>query len=359
MLKWRPPICCTGGDDTACFIMPHQFQELMVLAGLDPAAPAVIKLMKFLQNKAAARATDNLPSSSSRNSTSATAGTLYLDDLMHVLCFFREKPLDMQEMEHIQLTKAHGAAKAAMAAAAVSKSAPGSAQRVSPAVRTAPTAAADTAGDLAADEPHVDEEWEHDESAEADMAAEEVMAEQEETGAQGAGAELDMLERHIAQHRGQSAGGMQSVTCSQQQVQDAEPPAEEVSAAGPHTADMPAQPLAEHLPAAVEISLLPAGTAVDDESMLEQHSGTAVVEAAIDDEQTAAMPADHETVSAANQEAAADDEDTAAGDTAAVQEVSAVGDCSGTIDDTAHDADLTQSLETADPGTAAGESGNV
>eukprot|EP00775_Hariotina_reticulata_P010338 gene10338-10495_t len=71
-------ILMAGGDDLAAFVLPHQLQELMVLAGFDPAADAVVKL---LANLGQAGCTGSLED-----------GRVSLEQFMHVVCHFREHP---------------------------------------------------------------------------------------------------------------------------------------------------------------------------------------------------------------------------------------------------------------------------
>lgn len=66
-----------GGDDLAAHMLPHQLQELVVLAGLDPAATAVLKLLGLLHRRIEERG----------------CRKLFLDDLLDVAAFYRETPL--------------------------------------------------------------------------------------------------------------------------------------------------------------------------------------------------------------------------------------------------------------------------
>lgn len=78
------PLCClccvctaSGGDDLAAHVLPHQLQELVVLAGLDPAASPVLKLLGLLHRRIEERG----------------GRKLFLDDLLDVAAFFRQTPL--------------------------------------------------------------------------------------------------------------------------------------------------------------------------------------------------------------------------------------------------------------------------
>lgn len=66
-----------GGDDLAAHVLPHQLQELVVLAGLDPAASVVLKLLGLLHRRIEERG----------------CRKLFLDDLLNVAAFYRETPL--------------------------------------------------------------------------------------------------------------------------------------------------------------------------------------------------------------------------------------------------------------------------
>jgi hypothetical protein len=80
MLAVWCPYCAgvaAGGDDLAAHVLPHQLQELVVLAGLDPAASSVLKLLGLLHRRIEERG----------------ANRLCLDDLLDVVNFYREIPL--------------------------------------------------------------------------------------------------------------------------------------------------------------------------------------------------------------------------------------------------------------------------
>ncbi|KAF8073027.1 morn3 [Scenedesmus sp. PABB004] len=77
-------VLIAGGDDLAAAVLPHQLQELAVLAGLDPAAPACVALLDAL----AARA--------------GGAG-LGLDAFLHVVCYFRQRPLELPPELQLEL----------------------------------------------------------------------------------------------------------------------------------------------------------------------------------------------------------------------------------------------------------------
>jgi hypothetical protein len=81
----------------AAHVLPHQLQELVVLAGLDPASPAVLKLLGLLHSR-----------------IKEVAGSkLYLDDLLDVAAFYREQPLAERLLQQSQA--ASGAAADASA----------------------------------------------------------------------------------------------------------------------------------------------------------------------------------------------------------------------------------------------------
>jgi hypothetical protein len=87
-----------GGDDLAAHVLPHQLQELVVLAGLDPAASSVLKLLGLLHRRIEERG----------------CRKLYLDDLLDVVNFYRETPLAV-------IMQLQSQAAAVEAAAAVSE----------------------------------------------------------------------------------------------------------------------------------------------------------------------------------------------------------------------------------------------
>jgi hypothetical protein len=88
-----------GGDDLASFVLPHQLQELMVLAGFDPAADAVVKLMAKL----------GLTGSSS----TSRDGRISLEQFMHMVCHFREQPPAVTDTGEIEASTAAAAAAVA------------------------------------------------------------------------------------------------------------------------------------------------------------------------------------------------------------------------------------------------------
>ena len=92
-----------GGDDLAAHVLPHQLQELVVLAGLDPADSAVLKLLGLLHQRIEERG----------------RGRLFLDDLLDVAAFYRETPLAvvLQLQCHAAAAVAAGAADEVEAAA--------------------------------------------------------------------------------------------------------------------------------------------------------------------------------------------------------------------------------------------------
>jgi hypothetical protein len=67
-----------GGDDLAAHVLPHQLQELVVLAGLDPAAEPVLNLMEQLRARAVGDGCNKL----------------HLEDLLDVVNHFRGQPLE-------------------------------------------------------------------------------------------------------------------------------------------------------------------------------------------------------------------------------------------------------------------------
>lgn len=83
-----------GGDDPAAHVLPHQLQELVVLAGLDPAASAVLKLLGLLHKRIEERGCKKL----------------FQDDLLDVASFYRETPLAV--MMQLQSRAAAGEAAA-------------------------------------------------------------------------------------------------------------------------------------------------------------------------------------------------------------------------------------------------------
>eukprot|EP00879_Flechtneria_rotunda_P011831 GHRR01012358.1.p1 GENE.GHRR01012358.1~~GHRR01012358.1.p1 ORF type:complete len:176 (-),score=97.84 GHRR01012358.1:810-1337(-) len=97
------PCLPAGGDDMAASVLPHQLQELVVLAGLDPAAPQVMKLLDQLHQHCSQTAGDR---------------RLCLDAFLHVVCHFRNKPLAVLQTEQQQLAAAPAAAVAQAAQAA-------------------------------------------------------------------------------------------------------------------------------------------------------------------------------------------------------------------------------------------------
>lgn len=147
----------TGGDDTAAHVLPHQLQELVVLAGLDPAASAVLKLLGLLHQRIEVRGTSKL----------------FLDDLLHVANFFRAQPLAVTLQLQQQAVDQQAAAVEAEAAAEEVKA----------------EAAAATAAEAAA------EAWQEEEEEE------EEAADAGDGGPWGAACEQDMLAQHIALHR--------------------------------------------------------------------------------------------------------------------------------------------------------------
>lgn len=88
----------------AAHVLPHQLQELVVLAGLDPASPAVLKLLGLLHSR-----------------IEGVAGSkLFLDDLLDVAAFYREQPLAemlQQQSQAASTAAAHATAGDAAAAA--------------------------------------------------------------------------------------------------------------------------------------------------------------------------------------------------------------------------------------------------
>jgi hypothetical protein len=136
-----------GGDDLAAHVLPHQLQELVVLAGLDPAASAVLKLLGLLHRRIEERG----------------CRKLFLDDLLDVAAFYRETPLAVL----LQL-QSQQAAKAAVAGSEDEQQLVGGA-----------------------------EVWVQEQSS---AAAAGERSEEEEEGAWGDGNGQDMLAHHIAQH---------------------------------------------------------------------------------------------------------------------------------------------------------------
>lgn len=94
-------LCCvctaSGGDDLAAHVLPHQLQELVVLAGLDPAASPVLKLLGLLHRRIEERG----------------GRKLFLDDLLDVAAFFRETPLAVLLQLQSQAVAVEAAAVAA------------------------------------------------------------------------------------------------------------------------------------------------------------------------------------------------------------------------------------------------------
>lgn len=180
-----------GGDDSAAFVLPHQLQELVVLAGLDPAAPPVVKLMGLMQERAAGRAAAH------------GEAKLYLDEFLGVVCFFREKPLEVLQHEQGKQAAAEAAMKAAAAAAVCwgDDSTPGAATG-----SAAGAAQGDESGAWQQQDGLAEEVWQQDNEIAANEEAKQATAATRlsEPGWGAAGDEL-MLERHIAQHRGSSA----------------------------------------------------------------------------------------------------------------------------------------------------------
>ncbi|WIA29326.1 hypothetical protein OEZ86_011831 [Tetradesmus obliquus] len=167
-------ILIAGGDDTAAFVLPHQLQELMVLAGLDPAAASVVKLLGLLQERIA------------RAAGSGGEARLHLDEFLGVVCFFRQQPLEVLEHEQVQQAAADAAARAAAAAAAEEEGGEEEQQQCE----------------------EGQESWqEHAEGDDAMQPAAAAAADTSSVPAWGAATDEDMLERHIEQHRsrGQSA----------------------------------------------------------------------------------------------------------------------------------------------------------
>jgi hypothetical protein len=89
-------------------VLPHQLQELMVLAGLDPAAGFVVKLMGLLQERIAR---------SAAAAGSTADARLHLDEFLGVACFFRQQPLEVLQHKQVQRAAAEAAAREAAAAA--------------------------------------------------------------------------------------------------------------------------------------------------------------------------------------------------------------------------------------------------
>lgn len=86
----------------AAYVLPHQLQELVVLAGLDPASPAVLKLLGLLHSRI----------------TEGAGSKLFLDDLLDVAAFFREQPLAEMLLQQSQAASAAAADATAGDAAA-------------------------------------------------------------------------------------------------------------------------------------------------------------------------------------------------------------------------------------------------
>jgi hypothetical protein len=78
----------------------------MVLAGLDPAAVPVLKLLGLLQERI------------TRAAGSSGEARLHLDEFLGVVCFFRQQPLEVLQHEQVQQAAAEAAAREAAAAAA-------------------------------------------------------------------------------------------------------------------------------------------------------------------------------------------------------------------------------------------------
>jgi hypothetical protein len=153
----------------------------MVLAGLDPAAGFVVKLMGLLQERIARAA------AAAGNTADAR---LHLDEFLGVVCIFRQQPLEVLQHEQVQQAAAEAAAREAAAAAAEEHGEFDEQQQ---------------------QQQHEggQEEWqEHEEGGktEADAAAEDAAeAEAGSEPAWGAAIDEDMLERHIEQHRSRGA----------------------------------------------------------------------------------------------------------------------------------------------------------
>jgi hypothetical protein len=79
-------------------VLPHQLQELVVLAGLDPAASPVLKLLGLLHRRIEERGSRKL----------------FLDDLLDVAAFFRETPLAVLLQLQSQAVAVEAAAVAAV-----------------------------------------------------------------------------------------------------------------------------------------------------------------------------------------------------------------------------------------------------
>lgn len=153
-------------------MLPHQLQELMVLAGLDPAAASVVKLLGLLQERIA------------RAAGSGVEARLHLDEFLGVVCFFRQQPLEVLQHEQVQQAAADAAAREAAAAAAEEEGGEEEQQQC--------------------DEGQ--ESWqEHAEGRDAMQPAAAAAADTSSVPAWGAATDEDMLEHHIEQHRSRGA----------------------------------------------------------------------------------------------------------------------------------------------------------
>lgn len=175
---WCPWSVCVGagGDDLAAHVLPHQLQELVVLAGLDPAASSVLKLLGLLHRRIEERG----------------CRRLWLDDLLDVVNFYRETPLAVIMQLQSQAAAAESAAVEAAEAVSEQHSAQLSEQQED---RTA-------------------EVWQEQSAVNSAAGSMLGHAEGSRSAVWGGGNGEDMLAHHIALHRPAAPGPeQQPVKC--------------------------------------------------------------------------------------------------------------------------------------------------